>query len=487
MNKILLMFIILILSNTVFSQWSADLRLTNDPATSLLSDDRCLAVSGNLIHVVWQEYRNGDPEIYYKRSTNKGTSWETDVRITNALEYSGSPCVGAYSNFVHIFWTDQRTGGGNIYYLRSTNNGTTWENEVLIESNANSSFYPSAYVSGSSIVVTWEDNRDGNWEIYSKRSVNSGANWFTEFRLTNDTGSQTESSVSISGSNIHCVWKDNRHGEDEIYYRNSSNFGVSWQPEVRLTDNVYASATPCVETTGSTVCVFWRYNGNGNSEIYFKKSNDNGNTFGTETRLTNAPNNSILPSASIIGQFYAVVWVDLRTNFYKNYYKFSTDGGLSWSNDQLISPVSNTGTTGSPSIIYSDTALHVCWFDNRDGNDEIYYKKNTLTAPLGINSAVNEFPEEFSLLQNYPNPFNPSTNIEFYIPLLRGVSKGRGVFVNLTIYDAMGKIVEILQNGNLKPGTYKAVWNAINYPAGVYFYRISTGSYSETKKMVLIK
>jgi hypothetical protein len=51
----------------------------------------------------------------------------------------------------------------------------------------------------------------------------------------------------------------------------------------------------------------------------------------------------------------------------------------------------------------------------------------------------------------------------------------------------MGRAVETLHNGELKPGVYKAVWNASGYPSGVYFYKLSTGSFTETRKMILIK
>ena len=109
------------------------------------------------------------------------------------------------------------------------------------------------------------------------------------------------------------------------------------------------------------------------------------------------------------------------------------------------------------------------------------------TSVIGISTISGNVPESFSLSQNYPNPFNPTTNFEFTIPLSRGVSEGRGVFVNLTIYDAMGRVVEILHNGELKPGTYKADWNASNFPSGVYFYKLIAVEFSETKKMILIK
>ena len=108
-----------------------------------------------------------------------------------------------------------------------------------------------------------------------------------------------------------------------------------------------------------------------------------------------------------------------------------------------------------------------------------------------------EVPDKFSLSQNYPNPFNPVTNIQFNIPLLRGVTAegGRGVFVKLTIFDMLGREVTSLVNQQMQPGNYNVDWDASNYPSGVYFYKLeagdpSTGSgrgFVESKRMVLVK
>ncbi len=107
---------------------------------------------------------------------------------------------------------------------------------------------------------------------------------------------------------------------------------------------------------------------------------------------------------------------------------------------------------------------------------------------IGIIPISTQIPEKFSLSQNYPNPFNPTTKIKFSIPLLLlgGVSRSDGV-VSLKIYNALGQEVATLVNEKLNPGTYEVSWDASNYPSGVYFYKLETGNYSETKKMVLLK
>ena len=107
---------------------------------------------------------------------------------------------------------------------------------------------------------------------------------------------------------------------------------------------------------------------------------------------------------------------------------------------------------------------------------------------VGINQISSQIPDNFSLSQNYPNPFNPVTKIKFSI-------SGNSVAQTfLSVFDAIGRVVTILVNQQLQPGTYEADWSASAYPSGVYYYKLevspSTGSgrgFTETKKMVLIK
>jgi len=108
--------------------------------------------------------------------------------------------------------------------------------------------------------------------------------------------------------------------------------------------------------------------------------------------------------------------------------------------------------------------------------DIVTIKYNQL---IGIQPISNEIPISFSLSQNYPNPFNPETKIRFALP--------KSSFTKIIIYDAIGREIETIVNGQLTSGTYETDWNAINYPSGIYYYKLSTESYSETKKMVLIK
>ncbi|MFZ4583188.1 MAG: T9SS type A sorting domain-containing protein [Paludibacter sp.] len=98
---------------------------------------------------------------------------------------------------------------------------------------------------------------------------------------------------------------------------------------------------------------------------------------------------------------------------------------------------------------------------------------------VGINNISSEIPTEWKLYQNYPNPFNPETKINF------DVLKGEGVSV--VIYDALGREMETLLNENLTPGKYSVSFNGFKYSSGIYFYRIKSNSFTDIKKMLLIK
>jgi hypothetical protein len=82
-------------------------------------------------------------------------------------------------------------------------------------------------------------------------------------------------------------------------------------------------------------------------------------------------------------------------------------------------------------------------------------------------------------MQNYPNPFNPVTKIEYSIP--------QTVFVSVKVFDISGKEVNVLVNGIKQAGVYSISFDASSLASGIYFYKIESGSFTETKKMVLVK
>lgn len=112
-----------------------------------------------------------------------------------------------------------------------------------------------------------------------------------------------------------------------------------------------------------------------------------------------------------------------------------------------------------------------------------YYDLSQITSVDRLNNLIHER-VQFNLSQNYPNPFNPTTKIKYSIP---SDAKGEMANVKLIIYDILGREVAVLVNEEQKPGNYEVDWDARKFSSGVYFYQIKTASFTNTKKMMLIK
>jgi hypothetical protein len=109
---------------------------------------------------------------------------------------------------------------------------------------------------------------------------------------------------------------------------------------------------------------------------------------------------------------------------------------------------------------------------------------NLSNAHLPVNEVGVEVPDSYKLFQNFPNPFNPSTMIKFQI-------KESG-FTTLKVFDILGKEVAVLVNEKLKEGTYEIQFSVnqytnINLSSGIYFYKLVTESFSDTKRMIILK
>ncbi len=467
-----------------YAQWQPDVRLTNNTALSFTP----LVIKGVAanrppmtdVHVVWADFRDGNFEIYYKGSPDGGSTWGTDIRQTNNTAGSLTPTVAVMDSVVHILWGDQRDGNGEIYYKSSTDAGVTWGVDTRLTNSSGDSFSPTVALSGAVVHLAWVDRRDNGYsEIYYKRSTNRGVSWGGDTRLTTADSLHSEyPSLSVSGQDVHLVWSDQRNGiTGEIYYKRSLDGGSNWEVDTRLTNNTGYSRYPSVSVSGRLVHVLWQDERDGNSEIYHRRSTDGGGTWGSETRLTSNSSVSENPSSSTSGSVVHVVWQDQRQFNQEIYYKRSVDDGATWGADTRLTD--NTAISNNPSVASTGSVVHVVWYDQRDGNSEVYYKRDPTGNPTGVENISEEIPEQFSLEQNYPNPFNPTTNFGFRI-----VNFG---LVTLKVFDVLGREVETLINESLLPGSYETTFDATGLASGVYIYRLTSGNRSLSRKLLITK
>jgi len=154
-----------------------------------------------------------------------------------------------------------------------------------------------------------------------------------------------------------------------------------------------------------------------------------------------------------------------------NTYK-TLDGGATWFEQNTVLP-----TTAMHDIEFAPGSTSIGWMCGSDG--AMVYTNNSGGNAIGIEPISGSVPENYSLGQNFPNPFNPTTNIRLNVP--------KSGFVKLTVFDMTGRETAVLVNENLSAGEYNVDFNAAALTSGVYFYRVEAGSFTDVKKMMLVK
>jgi len=184
---------------------------------------------------------------------------------------------------------------------------------------------------------------------------------------------------------------------------------------------------------------------------------------------------------SSIGIANAIKGVSLFPNASIGGFNLSTDNGKSWKQNNSglpsnpkTSALSGTVNGGGESL--AEVNFYIGFFENMNGGARVFKITYIVTDVEQVSSQV---PESYKLNQNYPNPFNPRTTIQFSIPAVS--------YVSLEVFNALGENVEVLVSEELSAGTYKYEWKADDLTSGIYFYRLSTESFSESKKMILLK
>jgi hypothetical protein len=469
MKKYLLFTSILLLAAFVSqAQWQPDVRLTNDPAlsaTTAYSNARCIVSSGDTVHVVWRDNRvGGNYEIFYKRSLDAGLTWGPDTRISNNVFFSSNPSISISGLAVHVVWDDERDGNKEIYYNTSGDGGTSWGTDTRLTNDPAASENPCVSASGTLVFVTWADNRQSSPGGYYIRSTDGGKNWGAETPF----GGTWSPAVSVSGQVIHVVWTDGRGAHPGVYYKRSTDGGITWGADVPLTINDIAySDSPSLAVSGQVVHVAFRDSRNNTGtgyEIFHKYSTDGGLTWNPDTQLTNFNVTTYNPTVSVSGSGVHVVWADNHEGNFEIYYDRSQDGGKSW--EPVTRLTNNTAVSFYPFAAASGSAVHVIWQDTRDGNNEIYYKRNSAGNPVGIK----EFPTSAINFTIFPNP----ASTEIKVQSLESIDE-------LIITDIFGK--DVYHSSDLNPGPELRI-PTTDLPAGIYFIKFRNGKKLSVHKFI---
>jgi len=298
-----------------------------------------ISTSGATVHVVWWDARaapQAPPQIRYTQSLDGGLTWEADRAITNSPGGGFYPSLAVWGNARHVVYVDGRDGNAEVYYTRSLDAGATWSAPVRLSALPNNSYTPTVAVWQSNVYVAWTDTRHGGSQLsleeeYFRRSTDGGANFEPEQRLTTDPpGSPANSwapSLAARDQYVWISWFDNRDGNFEIYTKRSLDGGVSWSSDTRLTTTAAESQRPSIALRGQQIFIsYWEADrladtDGGNEEIFVLRSDDLGLTWGPPDRLTFASGSSKLPSLAAAASGVHVTWTDTRDGNAEAYYK----------------------------------------------------------------------------------------------------------------------------------------------------------------------
>ncbi len=361
--------------------WSEDVRISYN---STADQEPAIAVEGEVVHIVWRSTWFGG-QIFYTRSNDAGENWNEPVMI-GPLEYGClRPDIAVNGDDVHVVWDNNNASAREIRYLRSVDGGDTWFTERMISSDdGNNSLGPKIAVSedGMDVHVVWVDSRhdDGSLpprtELYYNRSTDGGVTWEGEVRLTDAPHGSSGPNIAVFGSTVHVVWGDNRDGIFDVYYRRSVNNGTTWEDEVVLADSSNWDVGPDVAVWDGHVHVVWEEDISSDEDIIlYRRSTNNGETWDEPQTPTGSSVRAVRPRLAVLEDELHLVWFDGRDGGNEIYYKYSGNGGISWGEDTQLTYTDNSDSL-RPNIAVDNDIIHVVWHDDRDGIWEVYYKRN---------------------------------------------------------------------------------------------------------------
>ncbi|MDR3627894.1 MAG: T9SS type A sorting domain-containing protein [Ignavibacteriaceae bacterium] len=339
--------------------------------------------------------------------------------------------VHLFANSTNIFAGVGNADRGGIYI--STDYGKSWSDNGINWNESNPNFAENincfAKIGSNLFVGT-------NYGVFLSSDI--GKSW-----NSSDTGfSYQVMDLAVVGTDIYAGTTG------EGIYRSTDN-GASWNAVNNGLTNLSIYGLTSIGTN-----IFAGTTGGG---VYY--STDNGtNWSATNSGLTNYMVNVLTSNGNDI---YAGT---------DNGIFFSTNNGVSWKNISLGTPVDSIA-------IINISVLDSNLFVGTNGFGVWRYPLSQLET--GITNNNSNMPLGFFLKQNYPNPFNPITTISYQIPISN--------FVSLEIYDALGEKINTLVSEYQNKGIHEVTYNAVNLPSGIYFYRLVSGSFITTKKLILIK
>jgi len=290
--------------------------------------------------------------------------------------------------------------------------------------------------------------------------------------LSNRYDKPVVSSDSIG--NFIIVWSDGKYGEyyydgSTLYAQRFAHDGTALGSNFKVNETAHARRPRVSRDMTGNFVITYVYTSNGYEGIYGQRYTQDGTALGNYFKINDDSSSTEegLTSIDINGNFL-ITWVEYKYSGEVIGYaqRYSSDG----------SKIGNKFINKGVGAKLRNGLIYNTW----EEDNEIWANVLDWDNPTGISEKEQtQAPSEFMLSQNYPNPFNPSTTIHYSIPKQSNVT--------LKVFDVLGREVTTLVNGQQPLGNYEVEFEATELTSGVYFYKIQTGDFVETKRMLLMK
>ena len=307
------------------------------------------------------------------------------------------PQVAAFGNNVYIAWVSHYTGNDEIYFTKSSDGGASFGKIINLSNDPGDSYNPHLAIDGKNVYVIWVDGTPGpygNPDILFRRSTNGGTTFDTTINVSENPGFSTEPEIAVSGKNVYVVWRDNTPGNEEIYFKRSINNGASFGSLVYVSDNSTKpinSVRPQIAANANNVYLVWS-KGNfdqGRSDVLFKRSINNGASFGRTLNISNNPTTlSTLQKVSVLGNRVYVVWTEAHFYNRQIFFKRSIDNGATFENKTKITNISSLDSL-NPQIAAANNNVYLLWQSNSGNVSKQLFFKRSIDGGATFENATN--------------------------------------------------------------------------------------------------
>jgi hypothetical protein len=300
--------------------------------------------------------------FFLSLSTQAQVTWDPPQKLTWNVSfiYDAPPCVGTYWKFVHVVWEDWKTGEGEYYYLRSSDYGASWSKIKRLTWDGNHIGLIATAASRSNVHMIHDE--DGSYLVY-RRSTDHGKTWVKK-RFPYERRFNMRRILSVSraavGDNLHVVVVAEPFGITGVWYYGSRDNGESWDYEYLIEYSIYINHASIAASNHSLHVVYSNWGDHlGHYDLFHAVSFDNGNSWEIRNQIAgikepnpgisyDSPGHTPIADIAAAGPGVHIVYPDDREDrdVYEIYSTNSTDHGISWDTPKQI-------TYRSDSIVYS--------------------------------------------------------------------------------------------------------------------------------------